>query len=390
MRFTAKLAVVLCFFSCAPVYGQTLVYSLSYSDTAASRRLWFAKFPPPGQRSEQQDIESMRYTAKNEIYSISIPDGKASLLFSDAGTQLEIRGWGSVSGTTKTYAAGLWRGRCTTPTPGYCGGDGIYELSLDGSNQARRVADGQKQGRRVVDAQMEGRPILNPQATKAAVQGTDNQSILIYSVADWKLLATLDLAKLSRAHCPACTLVSFGWMADGNRLYVELYVAVEEDKDEVKADHPGIYILSGDGADLGIIPAAIGAFQLSGYVHNDSIDRHFIGQLPDGRYLFQDYATKQGSPRNQSGPVLVISGADPKLQKYFPLKFGVGDCYISPSGRYIAYLESRSTPDYRSEQHLWVKDLDSGEEKDLAATPPSNPPSSPQPNVALFVLGWMR
>jgi len=87
---------------------------------------------------------------------------------------------------------------------------------------------------------------------------------------------------------------------------------------------------------------------------------------------------------------LSISGADPKLQRYFSLKFGVGDCYISPSGKYIAYLESRLRPDYRGEQHLWVRDLDSGEEKDLAATPPSNPPSSPEPNVALVVLGWTR
>ena len=211
MRFAAKLTIVLCFFPCARVYAQTLVYALSYSDTAASRRLWFANLPPPGQRSEQQDIETLRNTRKNEIYSISISDGKRSLLFSDAGTRLEIKAWGSVSGTAKAYTEGKWRERRTTPTPGYYGGDGIYELSLDGSNNARRIADAQKQGR----------AILNPQGTKAAAQGADVQSILIYSLPDWKLLGTLDVAKPTRAHCPACTFVSYGWMADGNRLSVE-------------------------------------------------------------------------------------------------------------------------------------------------------------------------
>jgi hypothetical protein len=366
---------------CAQAHAQALVYSLSYSDTAASRQLRFANVPPmPGLRSEQENIELLRNTRENEIYSISIPDGKRSLLFNDAGMRLEIRAWGSVSSTAKAYTAGVWRERRTTPTPGYYSDEGIYELSLDGSNQARKLADAKKQGR----------AILNPQATKGAAQGADGQSILIYSVPDWKLLATLDPAKLSKAHCPACTPASYGWMADGNRLYVELVVVGEEDEYEAKADHPGTYILSGDGTDLGAIPAAIGAFQLAGYVHPKFIDRHFLGQLPDGRYLFQDYGTKQGKPINQFEPFLVISGADPKLQEYFPLKFPIGDCYISPSGRYIAYLERRQTPDYRSEQHLWVKDLDLGEEKELAAAPPPNPPSSPEPNVALFVLGWMH
>ncbi|HXW54605.1 MAG TPA: hypothetical protein VEJ67_02565 [Candidatus Cybelea sp.] len=179
-------------------------------------------------------------------------------------------------------------------------------------------------------------------------------------------------------------------MADGNRVYVELDVSGDEDENEAKADHPGTYALSADGTDLGAIPAAIGAFQLTGYVHQQFVDRRFLGQLPDGRYLFLDHGTKAGKSSNQSEPFLVISGADPKLQKYFAMKFPIGDCYISPSGRYIAYLESRLTPDYRAEPHLWVKDLESGEEKELASAPPPNPPSSPEPNLTLFVLGWMQ
>ena len=385
MRFSAKFAIISSFCFCAQVHSQTLVYSLSYSETQASSRARFAPFP--AQRSDAENLAILRNTRKNEIYSINVADGKRSLLFSDEGMDLETAAWGSVSGSAKVYTKGVRRYYAIVPVSpanstsyrGVKSEDGIYELSLDGSNRFRKIADAQK----------EGRAVLNPQATKAAAESADAQSILIYSVPDWKLIATLDLTKLAKAHCPSCTPATYGWMADGNRLYVEIVVVGEEDDDEAKADHPGTYILSPDGGDFGAIPADTGAFHLAGYVHPNFIERRFIGQLPDGRYLFLDFGVKQGKPLNQTEPFLVISGLAAKPQKYFPLKFQIGG-WISPSGRYLAFTESRRTPDYRSELHLWVKDLESGEEKELLSTPPPNPPSSPEPNVTLFVLGWMQ
>lgn len=321
----------------------------------------------------------LRNTRKNEIYSISVADGKRSLLFSDEGMQLEIRAWGTVSGGPKTYTAGVWRERRATPTPGVYSDEGIYELNLDGSNHFRKIADAQKQGR----------AMLNPQGTKAAAESADGQFLFIYAVPEWKLLATWGLAKLAQTRCPSCTPASFGWMADGNRLFVELVVVGEEDADSAKANHPGTYILSGDETDLSPIPAKIGAFHMAGYFHPNFIERQLLGQLPDGRYLFQDHAVKQGKSPGQTEPFLVISGLDAKPQKCFPLKFPIAG-YISPSGKYLAYLESRTTRDYRSELHLWVKDLESGEEREFFATPPPSLPTSPEPNVALFILGWVN
>jgi hypothetical protein len=54
----------------------------------------------------------------------------------------------------------------------------------------------------------------------------------------------------------------------------------------------------------------------------------------------------------------------------------------------LGFTEARMTKDYRTETHLWVKDLESGEEKELLTLPPPNPPTSPQPNETLVVLGW--
>jgi hypothetical protein len=382
MKLSALSVLLSCLFLCAPARAQTLVYSLSYTETQASSRARFANVSPaPGLRSEAENIAMLRNTRKNEIFSVSVADGKRSLLFSDEGMHVEIRAWGSVSGAAKAYTTGVWRERRTTPNPGFYSDDGIYELALDGSNHFRKIADDQKQGR----------PVLNPQGTKAALVSWDNDKFAasIYSVPEWKGLATWDFGKLVQTHCPSCTPTSYGWMADGNRLYVSLVVAGEEDADDAKVDHPGTYILSGDGADLGAIPADAVKFQVAGYIHPNFIERQFQGQLADGRYLFLDYGAKQGKSPGQTEPFLVISGNDSKPQKTIALKFPVGG-YLSPSGKYFAYIERRTTPDYRSELHLWVKDLDSGEDKELLATPPPNPPTSPEPNVTLFVLGWIN
>lgn len=388
MRSTAKFATIWCLLFCAHARAQTLIYSLSYTETQASSRARFANVSPaPGLRSEAENIAMLRNSRKNEIYSVSVADGKRSLLFSDEGMDLEIAAWGSVSGSAKAYTKGVWRHFVTVPVSpansmpyrGVNAEEGIYELSLDGSHHFRKIADAQKQGRAE----------LNRQGTRAAAESADGQSIFIYSVPEWKLLATLNLTKLAQTHCPGCTPASYGWMADGNRVWVELVVVGEEDDEEVKTDHAGTYILTGDGADLGAIPAETGAFQLAGYVHPKFVERRFLGQLPDGRYLFHDYGAKQGKPINQTEPFLVISGPNAKLQKDFPLKFPVGG-YLSPAGKYFAYIEHRMTPDYRSELHLWVKDLESGEDKELLATPAPNPPASPEPNVTMFVLGWMN
>jgi hypothetical protein len=69
--------MVMCLLSCAPARAQTLVYSLSYSETMASSRARFANMSPnPGLRSEAENIATLRNTRKNEIYSISVADGK--------------------------------------------------------------------------------------------------------------------------------------------------------------------------------------------------------------------------------------------------------------------------------------------------------------------------
>ncbi|HKN62080.1 MAG TPA: hypothetical protein VJW93_12945, partial [Candidatus Acidoferrales bacterium] len=117
-----------------------------------------------------------------------------------------------------------------------------------------------------------------------------------------------------------------------------------------------------------------------------------IGQLPDGDYLFRDLGLKKGWRKAHLEPesFLVITGPDFKSKKQIPLhKENVGYFYLSPSGKYLAYVEERQLPNYRAERHLWSIDLESGAEKEMLVTPPPNPPSSPGPNVSLTILGWV-
>lgn len=215
-------------------------------------------------------------------------------------------------------------------------------------------------------------------------------AVSIYAVPEWKLLHTWDLTKLAQTHCPLCDALSFGWFADGSRLFFELGLVGENEDEKGKSGNvPGTYIVSEDGTDLGSISPEVGSLQLAGYIHANFLDRHFLGQVPDGSDLFQDYAVPKGGPFGNPKPYLVISSPASKSQKQFPLKFAIGRVVLSLSGKYLAYIEDRQTPNYRTELHLWVKDPQSGEEKELFAAPPPNPPTSPEPNVTLSILGWI-
>jgi hypothetical protein len=102
MKLSTRLLTVSCLFFCTQARSQTLVYSLSYVETRASFRARFANVSPlPGRRSQEENLAMLRHTRKTEIYSVSVADGKRSLLFSDEGMHLETQATGTVSGSGK-------------------------------------------------------------------------------------------------------------------------------------------------------------------------------------------------------------------------------------------------------------------------------------------------
>jgi hypothetical protein len=384
MRYVVKLGVNLliasCLLLCAQARGQTLVYALSYEETPASLH---ARFPRGVLgASTNEKLAMLRGFRKTEINSVSAIDVKRSLLFSDEGMNLEIKPAGGTLGAGKAYVIGIVREWRTTPTPGaYSEPPTIYEVNLDGSNRFRRLVEIQKD---------QSPALTNPQSTKVVFGGyvsNDKYVVSIYDVPTWKLLRSW---AFTQTRCPDCTPISYGWLADGNRLFFNLDLG---DADEGIQGVPGTYITAEDGTDLGAIPMHAGQLQLPGYSREEDAAPLLIGQLPDGDYLFRDYGLKnEPSHKPAIGPetFLVITGPDFKSKKQIPLhKVGVGSIYVSPSGRYLAYIEERQVPNYRTERHLWSMDLESGAEKEMLVTPPPNPPSSPEPNVSFTILGWV-
>jgi hypothetical protein len=87
--------------------------------------------------------------------------------------------------------------------------------------------------------------------------------------------------------------------------------------------------------------------------------------------------------------LLVITGPDGNAQKALPLQNSKGArlFQLSPSGKFLLFVEDRLLKNYTTERHLWAKDLATGEEKELyvLAAPRYQ---NPEPNTTLTVLGW--
>ena len=372
------VSFVLCL--CAPARAQTLIYSVSYAETRTS---FHARYPNGAFRASiNEKLAMLRSFRKTEIYSVSMIDGTRSLLFSDEGMNLDIKPTGPVYGTDKALVTGVRREWRTAPTPGaFADPPALYEINLDGSKQFRKLLGVQPN---------QSPALLNPRATKAVIEAFIDGKYLffIYELPAWTLLRRWDLSKLTQARCPDCLPLSYGWLASGDRLFFNLVLGDEDLIDPKNHNIPGTYFVSEDGGDLGSISSETGRLQLPGHTQSSVAQRVLVAQLPNGSYLFQEYAAKEGSPGNPE-TFLVISGPDSKSQSQFPQKRLAGTVHVSPSGKYLAYVEERRlAPNFQPEPHLWGKDLQSGEEKELFIAPAPNPPTSPEPNVLLTVLGW--
>jgi len=380
VQMRSKLLLFMTLLALCPYqHGQNLVYAVSFAETRGSLHVRF----PNGVlgASVSDKLAMLRHYRKTEIYSVSMIDGRRSLLFSDEGMNFEITPTGSVSGG-KAYMEGVEREWRTAPSPGaYADPPAIYEISLDGSRQFRRLFEMRPN---------QSATILNSQGTRAAfssfVDGKD--LISIFDTHTWKLIDSWDLAKIKQPNCAYCSLMSFGWLADGHRLFFNLDVVDDEGEGSDASVKPGIYLASEDGGYLGELSLDVGRFQLTGYVHPNYVNRYLLEQLLEGSFVFQDHAAKEGH-MGELQPFVVACSNSCNAQKDVPQKRGAGRPYVSPSGKYLAYIEERTTPNYRPEWHLWSQDFRTGLETELFVSPAPNP-ASVEPNVSLTVLGWLN
>jgi hypothetical protein len=393
-KLTASFLVAASLLLCARAQSQTLVYSVCYAETPAS---FHARYPNGAIIATAADrLATLRTCRKAEIYSVSLMDGKRKLLFSDEGIHsdqmnLEVKPAVITPDGSKAYGTGILRESRGTPSPGAgCGPEAIYEVSLDGTNRTRCLSETQEN---------RPPPLLNPAGTEAFSGAFENGQFIVsvYDVETWKTLRKWDLSKVMQAHCPACIPQPYGWLANGHRLFFNMYAGDSDDPAGRNAIE-GVYFATEEGADLGGIPAHAGEMQLPGYTRwSHFIGNAFpvlIGQAADGDYVFCDYAVKNGPlpARLPNAPdrVLVITGADFKIKRQIVLERPLAflSSYLSRDGKYLAYTEERTLPDYSSESHLWGRDLESGTERELFVGPRTPQPKSTEPRQVYQVLGW--
>jgi hypothetical protein len=339
--------------------AQRVVFAVSYRDTQASRNA--RPHPTIFTATPDEKVAMVRALLKTEIYAVDF-SGKRALLFSDEQLKLELQpnnesGYVIVRGD-KAYMPGVerrWQGQ---PSPGvFSDPPAMFELTLDGSNRFRKL----------FEVPTNSTPlIINPAGTKAFLSAFvgDRYVAFVYDTTSWKLLQHWDMDELLHAHCPDCMPITQGWAGD-DQLFFRLEMVGDDDDADPKRNLEGIYVVHQDGSDAGTLTR--------------EPDRPMISskRVPSSK---APAATEQ---------LLVITGPDGNAQKALPLQNSKGArlFQLSPSGKFLLFVEDRLLKNYTTERHLWAKDLATGEEKELyvLAAPRYQ---NPEPNTTLTVLGW--
>jgi hypothetical protein len=370
--------------------GTSVIYALSYQETAESIRARPEKYNI-FTATRDQKLMMVRSRSKNVISAVSVTDGTRRALFTDEGPNFEItlpqQSHVIALGGRKAYVLGVEREWRTGASPGvYSTPAAIYEIALDGSNKFRKVVEPQQ------DEYVSGKLFVDTAAAKLAYVTTVHGKYMlsIYNVATGTLEHAWELRKLIQNHCPDCLDEDIGWLPSGQGLFVTLQLGDDDSISPKSHNVPGTYFVSEEGKELGTVPQDLGKVRVPGFRRDNSFVPSFLGSLPDGSYVFMDFAWKLGSqakPPAHAVSFLTIANPRTREQKQVMLRAPLlwNHFWISPSGKYVSFAEERVVKNYQSEVHIWSKDLQSGEEKDAVVLPPKASPSAP--NVSLTVLG---
>jgi hypothetical protein len=367
--------------------GESVVYSVTTGDTRSGIAADKTQF------------------SKTEIFAVDPETGKPRLVFSDADSALVLMpGGGQRRGASgaaggRIFAEGASLGQTTAHGVYlYLGAPAIYELSTDGSGQARKVLD---LGSNRPSADFSDL-FFNSSGTELGNinhPDNDNWYVVIHDTASGKQLQKSKLVVGGLA-VPA----RIGWMRDDKRIFF----GVIEGGDDPEASWTtpnspvGTYVLdAGAGTTERLAPEASLHPRIAGMDPSGDFPATFIGPLPDGGYLLWDY---QRGPSGDSGACVYLPSKEAhaclyeldfaqKTQRIFPLP-GDGDpwdFHLSPSGNLLAFtttrVEYQQQPRFTSTSTLsaWVLDLRSGKEWKVISFPPEVDGRGPKVNL----IGWL-
>jgi len=347
--------------------------------------------------------------SKTEIFALDPETGKQRLVFSDADSPLFLM----PGGGQRIGASGAAGGRIFAEgvlvmqpplrhTPYFDPGAAaaIYELSTDGSGQARKVLDlGSNQPRADFSDLF-----LNSSGTELGnLNHPDNDHwyVVIHDTAAGKLLQKSELV-VGGLGVPA----RIGWMQDDKRIFFAVDIAGDDPEAFWTTPNSpvGTYVLDASaGTTARLAPEASLHPKIAGLEPSNDLPATFIGSLPDGGYLLWDH---QRGPSGDSGTCVNEPSSDmlaclyeldfaKKTQRIFPLpRDGAPwDFHLSPSGNLLVFtatkVEYQRQPKFtaRSTVSVWVLDLQSSKAWKVISFPPTEEVRGRESWVNL--IGWL-
>lgn len=370
--FCAALAAALgCRAQSKPVAsaGEILVYAVSIGETGRYPRL-----------------------ERTEIFAVDPQAGKSRLIFSDAGLDFlllpaytgsgEERLMASAGG--RIFARGFERKLYTGGWPTFPAG--VYELSTDGSNRARKLFDVEGENGSSNFRNL----FLSPSGAKIGHINYLGAKpyLFLHETTTGKLLRKTDLGGITLD----CFVREIGWMPDGERLFFTLETGDADMTSEESYARAGSYVIKEDGS----MPVRLGRDvaghpQRPGYRPLADLEAELLGELPDSRYLFREYQQKVGSAGG--GPArtfLYAVDAATKMRKDFPItaQGNLTSFLISPSGRALAFTEVQRQNEtatlIKETQTVWVLDLETSQERKVFSLS-----SKPMALPRISLTGWL-
>jgi hypothetical protein len=326
--------------------------------------------------AEERLLYTIRYESlqrypdilNTRIYSFDLNKKVSHLIFSDENSPILIlprRGMpghpGEVLVSSKNRIFAHAVERRLKPNRWYPYKASIYELSVDGSHKSRKIFD-------VLGDQSLSVVFVNSAGTKIAYINYLGQKtfIFVHDTETGRLLHKINTSDLFLD----CYTSTIGWLPDGINLFFTLDTGDMHITSHESYKKKGAYIIKEDGTELTKIQDKLILFPLEeGFWRATDGPPQFIGGSPDGTYIFRDAISKKDYGRIETSFLIYRVNPLNKSQIRIPFKISGGLKWfkLSHTGEYIAFTEKIYSKDgtYQWIEHLWIKDLVSGEENNL-------------------------
>jgi hypothetical protein len=332
---------------------------------------------------------------KTEIFAVDPETGKQRLVFSDASSPFFLMKGSIAAAGGRVFAAGILPVQTAAHTPHFdpAAPAAIYELSIDGSGQSRKISDIRRGGQGVNC----GTEFLNSSGSELGsinpIEGRFYLVVCDSATGNLVRKAELKYGPVERKGWRFGSVRSIGWMADDKRIFFTIELAGDSpDAWWTTPGSPvGTYVLAenSDTAER-LAPEASLHPKIAGMQPSNDSAAVLIGTLPDGGYLFQD----------AGGAHLYELDLSKKTQRLFPLPSDgnvhlaiPADFHLSQSGNRLAFMATKQ--DYQKQPtftatstlSVWVLDLQSSKEWKVISFPPRNVTRAFGPWVNL--IGWL-